>query len=41
MFWGAGLFVLPVIVIYTTVFRGKLHQAYGAENRPMARRRGG
>ena len=45
LFWGAGLFVLPVIVIYTAVvywvFRGKLHQAYGAENRPTARRRGG
>jgi cytochrome d ubiquinol oxidase subunit II len=45
LFWGAGLFVLPVIAIYTAVvywvFRGKLHQAYGAENRPTARRRGG
>ena len=45
LFWGAGVVVLPVIVIYTAVvywvFRGKLHQAYGAENRPTARRRGG
>ena len=45
LFWGAGVFVLPVIAIYTAVvywvFRGKLHQAYGAENRPTAPRRGG
>jgi cytochrome d ubiquinol oxidase subunit II len=33
LFWGAGVFVLPVIVIYTAVvywaFRGKLRDAYG------------
>ena len=33
MFWGAGVFVLPVIVIYTAVvywvFRGKLRKGYG------------
>ena len=33
LFWGAGLFVLPVIVIYTAVvywvFRGKLRRGYG------------
>jgi cytochrome d ubiquinol oxidase subunit II len=44
MFWGAGVFVLPVIVIYTAVvywvFRGKLHQAYGAEERPTEQSRG-
>jgi cytochrome bd ubiquinol oxidase subunit II len=44
LFWGAGVFVLPVIVIYTAVvywvFRGKLHQAYGADNRPTSRSRG-
>ena len=32
LFWGAGVFVLPVIVIYTAVvywaFRGKLRHAY-------------
>jgi cytochrome bd ubiquinol oxidase subunit II len=32
LFWGAGVFVLPVIAIYTAViywvFRGKLHQTY-------------
>jgi cytochrome d ubiquinol oxidase subunit II len=31
LFWGAGVFVLPVIAIYTAVvywvFRGKLHQS--------------
>jgi cytochrome d ubiquinol oxidase subunit II len=30
LFWGAGVFVLPVIAIYTAVvywvFRGKLHR---------------
>ena len=30
LFWGAGLFVLPVIAIYTIavywIFRGKLHK---------------
>jgi cytochrome d ubiquinol oxidase subunit II len=33
LFWGAGLFVLPVIAIYTIVvywfFRGKLRKGYG------------
>jgi len=33
LFWGAGVFVLPVIVIYTAVvywvFRGKLRHGYG------------
>jgi len=33
LFWGAGIFVLPVIVIYTFVvywvFRGKLRKGYG------------
>jgi len=33
MFWGAGVVVLPVIVIYTAVvywvFRGKLRHGYG------------
>ena len=33
LFWGAGLFVLPVIAIYTAVvywlFRGKLRKGYG------------
>ncbi len=32
LFWGAGLFVLPVIALYTigvyVVFRGKLHKGY-------------
>lgn len=43
MFWGAGVFVLPVIVIYTAVvywvFRGKLHPSYGAEEQPNAQSR--
>ena len=33
LFWGAGIFVLPVIAIYTAVvywvFRGKLRKGYG------------
>jgi cytochrome bd ubiquinol oxidase subunit II len=33
LFWGAGIFVLPVIGIYTAVvywlFRGKLRKGYG------------
>jgi len=33
LFWGAGLFVLPVIAIYTIavywLFRGKMQQGYG------------
>ena len=33
LFWGAGVFVLPVIAIYTGLvywlFRGKLHKGYG------------
>ena len=33
LFWGAGVFVLPVIAIYTVVvywvFRGKLRKGYG------------
>lgn len=33
LFWGAGLFVLPVVVIYTLgvywVFRGKIRKGYG------------
>jgi cytochrome d ubiquinol oxidase subunit II len=33
LFWGAGVFVLPVIAIYTAVvywlFRGKLRKGYG------------
>jgi cytochrome bd ubiquinol oxidase subunit II len=33
LFWGAGVFVLPVIVIYTGLvywlFRGKLRKGYG------------
>jgi cytochrome d ubiquinol oxidase subunit II len=33
LFWGAGLFILPVIVIYTGIvywlFRGKLRKGYG------------
>ena len=33
LFWGAGVFVLPVIAIYTAVvywmFRGKLRRGYG------------
>jgi cytochrome bd ubiquinol oxidase subunit II len=33
LFWGAGLFVLPVIVIYTVavywLFRGKMRTGYG------------
>ena len=32
LFWGAGVFVLPVIAVYTAVvywvFRGKLHRGY-------------
>jgi len=35
LFWGAGVFVLPVIVIYTAVvywvFRGKLRHGYGRD----------
>jgi cytochrome bd ubiquinol oxidase subunit II len=35
LFWGAGAFVLPVIVIYTAVvywvFRGKLRHGYGSD----------
>jgi cytochrome bd ubiquinol oxidase subunit II len=34
LFWGAGVFVLPVIAIYTTVvywlFRGKVRSGYDA-----------
>ena len=34
MFWGAGVFVLPVIAVYTAVvywlFRGKLRKGYGS-----------
>ena len=44
LFWGAGVFVLPVIAIYTAVvywvFRGKLHQACRAGERPTAQSRG-
>ena len=33
LFWGAGVFVLPVIAIYAALvywlFRGKLHKGYG------------
>ena len=33
LFWGAGVFVLPVIAIYSGVvywlFRGKLRKGYG------------
>jgi cytochrome bd ubiquinol oxidase subunit II len=33
LFWGAGLFVLPVIAIHTIVvywlFRGKMRKGYG------------
>jgi hypothetical protein len=33
LFWGAGIFVLPVIAIYTAIvywlFRGKLRKGYG------------
>jgi cytochrome bd ubiquinol oxidase subunit II len=33
LFWGAGVFILPVIAIYTRLaywlFRGKLRKGYG------------
>jgi cytochrome d ubiquinol oxidase subunit II len=33
LFWGAGLFVLPVIVVYTVavywIFRGKVRPTHG------------
>jgi cytochrome bd ubiquinol oxidase subunit II len=33
LFWGAGVFVLPIIAMYTAVvywvFRGKQRRAYG------------
>jgi cytochrome d ubiquinol oxidase subunit II len=36
LFWGAGLFVLPVIGVYTTVtywvFRGKQQKTYNQAN---------
>ena len=38
LFWGAGLFVLPVIGVYTAIvywlFRGKLREGYRAANQP-------
>ncbi len=41
LFWGAGLFVLPVIGIYTAVvywmFRGKIHKPSKAANPPPIR----
>ena len=43
LFWGAGLFVLPVIAIYTAavywIFRGKLPQRYAVEN-PLVNKQG-
>ena len=37
LFWGAGVFVLPVIAVYTAVvywlFRGKLRKGYGSVQR--------
>jgi cytochrome d ubiquinol oxidase subunit II len=33
LFWGAGVFVLPVVIVYTIgvywIFRGKVRKAYG------------
>jgi cytochrome bd-type quinol oxidase subunit 2 len=39
LFWVAGVFVLPVIAIYTGlvywVFRGKLRKGYGSVQKPQ------
>ena len=45
LFWGAGLFVLPVIGVYTAVvywaFRGRQRKSYSAVNAPGQRAKAG